>query len=45
MRKFYEEVALMVQPFVRDESKKIKDIVGPKANLLAFLRWQVGESH
>jgi len=45
MRKFYEEVALMEQPFIRDETKKIKDIVGPKANILAFLRWQVGESH
>jgi len=45
MRKFYEEVALLEQPFVRDESKKIKDIVGPKANIIAFLRWQVGESH
>jgi elongation factor Ts len=45
MRKFYEEVALMEQPFVRDETRKIKDIVGPKASIIAFLRWQVGESH
>jgi elongation factor Ts len=45
MRKFYEEVALLEQPFVRDETKKIKDIVGPKANIIAFLRWQVGESN
>ena len=45
MRKFYEEVALVEQPFIRDETKKIKDLVGPKANLIAFLRWQVGESH
>ncbi len=45
MRKFYEEVALLEQPFIRDETKKIKDIVGSKANIISFLRWQVGESH
>ncbi len=44
MRKFYEEVALLEQPFIKDETKKIKDIVGAKANIVRFLRWQVGES-
>ena len=44
MRKFYEEVALMEQPFVKDETKKIKDIVGPKAQIIGFYRWQVGET-
>ena len=44
MRKFYEEVALLEQPWVRDETKKIKDLVGPKATILGFLRWQVGEA-
>src|SRR5947208_2269066 len=29
MRKFYEEVALLEQPFVKDETRKVKDIVGP----------------
>ncbi len=43
MRKFFEEVALLEQPFVKDESKRIKDIVGPKAQVVAFYRWQVGE--
>jgi elongation factor Ts len=43
MRKFYEEVALMEQPFVKDESKKIKDIVGPQAQIVGFYRWAVGE--
>ena len=43
MRKFFEERALLEQPFVRDESKKIKDIVGSGATVVAFLRWQVGE--
>lgn len=43
MRKFFEEVALMEQPFVMDPTKKIKDIVGGQAQIVAFLRWQVGE--
>ncbi|MCC6320452.1 MAG: translation elongation factor Ts [Phycisphaerales bacterium] len=43
MRKFYEEVALLEQPYVMDESKKVKDIVG-SAKILAFSRYAVGES-
>jgi elongation factor Ts len=43
MRKFFEEVALMEQPFIKDETRKIKDVVGPKAQIVAFYRWQVGE--
>jgi elongation factor Ts len=42
MRKFFEEVALMEQPFIKDETRKVKDIVGPKAQVVAFFRWQVG---
>lgn len=44
MRKFYEEVALMEQPYVVDPSKKVKDIVGAKATITAFIRYRVGES-
>jgi elongation factor Ts len=43
MRKFFEEISLMEQPFVMNPEKKIKDIVGDKARIVAFLRWQVGE--
>ena len=43
MRKFFEEIALMEQPFVMDQTKKVKDIVGSKGRILAFYRWQVGE--
>jgi elongation factor Ts len=43
MRKFFEEVALLEQPFIMDPTKKVKDIVGAKARVVAFLRWQVGE--
>lgn len=44
MRKFFEEVALLEQPFIMDPTKKVKDIVGGKATIVAFLRWQIGES-
>jgi elongation factor Ts len=43
MRKFFEEISLMEQPFVMNPEKKIKDIVGSNARIVAFLRWQVGE--
>ncbi len=43
MRKFFEEIALLEQPFVKDPTKKIKDIVGGNEKLVAFRRWQVGE--
>ena len=39
----YGELALMEQPFVKDETKKIKDLVAGKGDISAFLRWQVGE--
>jgi elongation factor Ts len=44
MRKFYEEVALVEQPFVIDPTKKVKDVVGPKASIIAFYRYRVGET-
>src|SRR5688572_24989988 len=43
MRKFFEEVALLEQPFIMDPTKKVKDLVGPKARIVGFLRWAVGE--
>lgn len=43
MRKFFQEVALMEQPFIMDPSKTVKDLLGGKGRLVAFLRWQVGE--
>jgi elongation factor Ts len=43
MRKFFEEIALLEQPFIKDPTKRVKDIVGEKATIIAFLRWQVGE--
>ena len=43
MRKFYEEVALLEQPFVKDETKKVKDVVGSGGKIKQFFRWAVGE--
>ena len=43
MRKFFEEIALLEQPFVKDPTKKIKDLVGGVDKLVAFRRWAVGE--
>lgn len=43
MRKFFEEIALLEQPFVKDPAKRIREIVGGNEKLVAFRRWQVGE--
>jgi len=43
MRKLYEELALLEQPFVKDPDKKVKDLLPGDASIVAFLRWQVGE--
>jgi elongation factor Ts len=49
--KFYKEVCLMEQPFVKDDSKSIKDIVHEKISQLGenivvkrFQRFQLGEN-
>lgn len=41
-RKFREEQALLTQPFAKDQSKKVKDIVGD-AKVTAYVRLSVGE--
>lgn len=43
MRKFFEEIALLEQPFVVDPSKKIKDLLGTGTKVIGFWRWAVGE--
>ncbi|MEO1007806.1 MAG: translation elongation factor Ts [Planctomycetota bacterium] len=44
MRKFFESVALIEQPFVKDPAIKIKDLVGSGTTILHFERWVVGET-
>jgi elongation factor Ts len=43
MRKFFEEVALLEQPYIMDPTKKVSEILGSKAQVISFFRWQVGE--
>ena len=50
VKKFYEEVCLVDQPFVKDPSKKISDIVneavltiGEKISIRRFTRYEMGE--
>lgn len=43
MRKFFEEIALLEQPFVVDPTKKIKDVLGAGVKVHGFWRWAVGE--
>ena len=42
IRKFYEEVTLLGQKFVRDETQQIKDLLPAGTSLTAFKRLQVG---
>jgi elongation factor Ts len=51
LNKFYEEICLMEQPFVRDESVKIKDMIadamrttGENIILRRFDRYELGEA-
>ena len=51
LKKFYEEVCLLEQPFIRDPDKKVKDYITEviaklKENIVVsrFVRYQVGES-
>jgi elongation factor Ts len=43
MRKFYESIVLLEQPFVKDDKKKVKDLLGG-GTIKAFVRFAVGES-
>ncbi len=50
LTKFYEQICLMEQPFVKDEDKTIKDLVddvlaklGEKIVLRRFVRYELGE--
>ncbi len=44
MRKFLESLALLEQPFVKDDKKKIKDLLNG-AKVVTFRRYEVGETH
>jgi elongation factor Ts len=51
MEKYYDEVCLLRQPYIRDESVKIQDLLnqsiaamGENIVIRRFVRWEVGES-
>jgi elongation factor Ts len=51
MNKFYEEVCLMEQPFIRDNALKIEDLIkakiaklGENISVARFVRFKVGDS-
>jgi elongation factor Ts len=44
--KFYKEVTLLDQPWIRDDSKAIRDLVkaaGPEVSIRRFARFQIGQ--
>jgi len=50
VKKYYEDVCLLNQPFVKDQSKTIKDVVteatlkiGEKISIRRFVRYELGE--
>ncbi len=43
MRKFFEEIALLEQPYIMDPTKKVKDMLPKGATIVTFVRYAVGE--
>ncbi len=43
MGKFYQENCLLEQAFVKDDSLKIKDVIGSKFRIARFVRFEMGE--
>ena len=51
LEKFYEEIVLMEQPFIKDDSKTIEDLrketvaaVGENIVIRRFVRFELGEA-
>lgn len=42
IRKFYDEVVLLRQPFIKDDKKQIKDLLPQGTTIKGFVRYQVG---
>ena len=43
MGKYYQENCLMEQPFVKDDSQKVKEVIGSKFKVAKFVRFEMGE--
>jgi elongation factor Ts len=51
LEKFYEEACLLRQPYIRDETKRVEDLLrevisatGENVTIRRFTRWEVGET-
>ena len=43
MGKFYQDNCLLDQLFVKDDSKKVKEVIGSKFAVARFVRFEMGE--
>lgn len=43
MRKFFEDVTLLGQPYVRDDKKRVKDLLPAGTKIQSFVRMNVGQ--
>lgn len=43
MGKFYSEACLLNQPFVKDDSQTVAQVIGNKFKVARFVRWEMGE--
>lgn len=41
--KFYQDNCLLEQPFVKDDSQKVADVIGKKFKVARFVRFEMGE--
>ena len=43
LNKFYEEVCLVDQPYIKDDKKKIRELLPAGSQLKAYVRFELGE--
>ena len=43
IQKYYKEVCLLEQPFVKDDEKNVAKMIGGRFNVLSFIRYEMGE--
>ncbi len=43
MGKYYQDNCLMEQPFVKDDSRKVSEVIGNKFKVARFVRFEMGE--
>ena len=43
IQKYYKEVCLLEQPFVKDDEKNVAKMIGGRFNVLSFVRYEMGE--